>query len=106
MHAIAGKLAPPLGKSAKPEIGALSLTHLEGITKMQTTAFTLYCYQSYTGLKFIMVAKPGMKKVKSLLVTVYEKYSDFVCKNAYQQIDMPIRSLLFDQEIDKLFLKP
>ncbi len=105
MHAIAGKLTPSLAlpKSATP--GAAPLAHLtnKGITKMQTSLFTLYCYQSYTGLKFIVATKPGAKEVKSKLITVYKKYSDYVCKNAYQQIDMPIRSLLFDQEIEKLF---
>ena len=106
MHAISGKLTPPVATGVKPSVGVqTTLAHLtnKGITKMQTTFFTLYCYQSFTGLKFIVATKPGATQVKRRLITVYEKYSDYVCKNAYQQIDMPIRSLLFDQEIDKLF---
>lgn len=106
MHAIAGKLTPPPALGMKgPAAADKQLEYLvnKGITKMETTMFNLYCYQSYTGIKFIVATKPGAEKVKERLITVYEKYSDYVCKNAYQQIDMPIRSLLFDQEIEKLF---
>ena len=105
MHAIAGKLTPSAAVKKTSPSEQSTLAHLsnKGITKMQTSQFTLYCYQSYTGLKFIVATKIGATQVKRKLITVYEKYSDYVCKNAYQQIDMPIRSLLFDQEIEKLF---
>lgn len=104
MHAIAGKLTPPLAESKNLSNSALfnNLSN-KGITKVQTTLFTMYCYQSFTGLKFILATRPGIKGVKGKLITVYEKYSDYVCKNAWHQMDMPIRSLLFDQEIEKLF---
>eukprot|EP00826_Nyctotherus_ovalis_P036404 TRINITY_DN3221_c0_g2_i1.p1 TRINITY_DN3221_c0_g2~~TRINITY_DN3221_c0_g2_i1.p1 ORF type:complete len:107 (+),score=27.80 TRINITY_DN3221_c0_g2_i1:186-506(+) len=102
MHAIAARLTPSSAEEVK---GAGFMGHLEdkGIVKLRTTNFTLYCYQSYTGLKFIVAADNTVVGAKEKLKSVYEKYSDYVCKNAYQQIGMPIRSLLFDQEIDKVF---
>ena len=105
MHAIAARLTPSSVEEVKgmPNTGFMSHLEDKGIVKLKASKFTLHSYQSYTGLKFLVVTDNSIPSVDDKLKAVYEKYSDYVCKNAYQQIGMPIRSLLFDQEVNKIF---
>ena len=99
MHAIASKLSPITDKLG----GMLNELENNGIEVLETNCFKLFCYQSYTGVKFIVVAEPNFTDLEKICKSVYEKYSDYFSKNAFQQQDMHIRSILFDTEIDQVF---
>ena len=43
------------------------------------------------GVKFIIVADPWQQKVEELIKKIYENYSDYVLKNPFYSLDMPIR---------------
>ena len=43
------------------------------------------------GVKFIIVADTRQQKVEDLLKKMYEHYSDYVLKNPFYSLDMPIR---------------
>ena len=43
--------------------------------------------------------------LKALLQRIYVLYSDFVMKNPFHQLDMPIRSELFDLHLDALIAR-
>ena len=43
------------------------------------------------GVKFIVVSDTKQQKVEELLAKIYELYSDFVLKNPFYSVDMPIR---------------
>lgn len=60
---------------------------------------------SLTGLKFVLVTELTVSTVTvdSLLRRVYEAYSDYVLKNPFYDLDMPIRCQLFDREIEDIF---
>lgn len=51
-----------------------------GIDKLETDTFTLVCFQSLTGVKFVLTASPGSTDMDALLAGIYEIYSDFVLK--------------------------
>lgn len=51
---------------------------------------------SSTGTKFFAVCEPGIQQIESLLKFVYELYTDYVLKNPFYEIEMPIRCELFD----------
>ncbi len=64
-----------------------------GIEMMETENFRLNCFQTMTGVKFLVMSDltvPSNKDV--LLKKIYELYTDFALKNPFYSLDMPIRS--------------
>lgn len=81
--------------------------------------FTMHCLQSPTGVKFIslslhptisqsssagavLVSGQHQAQIGSFLHRVWEVYADWVCKNAFQVIEMPIRSEMFEVQLAKV----
>ncbi|TYG79310.1 hypothetical protein ES288_D02G128800v1 [Gossypium darwinii] len=48
------------------------------------------------GTKFFVVCEPGTQHMEALLKVVYELYTDYVLKNPFYEMEMPIRFELFD----------
>lgn len=65
-----------------------------GITKIQTSSFSLSCLNTQTDLKFIVLSSVDEpeKGVASFLQRAYQLYADFVQKDPFQPLEMPIRS--------------
>ncbi|KAL1833452.1 hypothetical protein ACET3Z_003103 [Daucus carota] len=82
MHAISQQLSPVAGCT--------------GIELLEADTFDLHCFQSLTGTKFFVVAAPGTQNMESLLKHIYELYTDYVLKNPFYEMEMPIRCELFD----------
>ncbi|KAG9130647.1 hypothetical protein Leryth_011907 [Lithospermum erythrorhizon] len=82
MHAISQQLSPVNGCT--------------GIDLLQADTFDLHCFQSLTGTKFFVVCEPGTQHMEALLKHIYELYTDYVLKNPFYEIEMPIRCELFD----------
>lgn len=85
MHAISSQITPNsqeirtnFGKE-----GFLSGTVMEGINEIITDTFKLACFQSYTGVKFILVSDPSHSDQNTLLRAVYDAYADHVSKNPF-----------------------
>ncbi|CAD5233762.1 unnamed protein product [Bursaphelenchus xylophilus] len=71
-----------------------------GIEVLETSQFRLHCFQTMTGIKFIVVASPIIDRpVNKLLRRIYELYADFALKNPFYSIDMPIRADKFNEAI-------
>jgi hypothetical protein len=65
LHAIATQIAPITSA---------------GIDYLETDTFVLQCYQTLTGIKFVVTASHGTPELETFLKTVYELYSDYVLK--------------------------
>lgn len=64
---------------------------------MIADAFDLHCFQTLTGTKFLLVVEPGTPEVEDFLKsTVYDLYTDYVLKNPFYEVEMPVRCELFD----------
>lgn len=50
----------------------------------------------FSGTKFFVVSEPGTQYMEVLLKYIYELYTDFVLKNPFYEMEMPIRCELFD----------
>jgi hypothetical protein len=87
LHAIATQIAP---------------VSSGGIESLETDTFILYCFQTLTGVKFVITATPGTPDLESLLRGIYDLYVDYVLKNPFFEIDMPIRCDLFNKNLDKM----
>ena len=55
-----------------------------------------------TGLKFIAIADIKQQNVEQFLRKTYEIYTDYALKNPFYLIDQPIRSDLFDANLQGL----
>ena len=56
---------------------------LDGIESLRTDTFQLQCFQSITGIKFILFAEPGTPDVDLILHSMYDLYCDYVLKNPF-----------------------
>ncbi|XP_062081751.1 uncharacterized protein LOC133788329 isoform X3 [Humulus lupulus] len=80
MHAISQQLSPVSG--------------CFGIELLQADTFDLHCFQSLTGTKFFVVSEPGTQHMEDLLKSIYELYTDYVLKNPFYEMEMPIRKIV------------
>ncbi|KAK0403797.1 hypothetical protein QR680_017126 [Steinernema hermaphroditum] len=77
-----------------------------GIEVLETNQFRLHCFQSVTGVKFVVVASLNANQnLDALLRKIYELYADFALKNPFYSIDMPIRCERFDDAMVALLSK-
>ncbi|EDN92215.1 hypothetical protein SS1G_08078 [Sclerotinia sclerotiorum 1980 UF-70] len=72
-----------------------------GIEVLETTLFRLQCFQTLTGTKFLLFTEPGMPNVESILRKIYELYTDYVMKNPFYQLEMPIRCERFERGVER-----
>lgn len=99
-----------------------------GIEILEADTFKLHCFQTLTGrwwpshmfhifillfsmkiiwdflagVKFIVVAEPIQSGMDQLLKKIYELYADYVLKNPFYSLEMPIRCELFDANLQGL----
>lgn len=64
-----------------------------GIETLQTDNFKLNCFQTLTGVKFVMISDLSTQGPNKDLILrkIYELYSDYALKNPFYSLDMPIR---------------
>ena len=70
-----------------------------GIQELETSAFTLHCLQTLSGLKFVYLSEPKTQGVDVLLRKTYELYVDYALKNPFYNLEMPVRCELFDKNL-------
>lgn len=51
------------------------------------------------GTKFLIFAQPHQPNIDVIVKRVYELYADYVMKNPFYQIEMPIRCEAFDRNL-------
>ena len=57
------------------------------------------------GTKFLVFAEPRQPNMDVVIRRIYELYADYVMKNPFYQIEMPIRSDGFDRHL-AAYIKP
>lgn len=73
-----------------------------GIEVLEADTFRLYCFQTLTGVKFMIVAEPSQPGMEILTKKVYELYADYALKNPFYSLEMPIRCELFETNLQSL----
>lgn len=97
------------GKALNPN------TNRSGLQSIETDFFNLYVFQSLTGIKFIIVTSPvttqnlskgqlqgQLEMTNQLFRNLYVIYSDYVMKDPFYSLEMPIKNSLFDLKINEL----
>ncbi len=63
-----------------------------GIEVLESENFRLQCIQTLTGTKFLLFTEPQMPNTDRIMGRIYELYADYVMKNPFYQLEMPVRS--------------
>ncbi|KAF3050249.1 hypothetical protein E8E11_002155 [Didymella keratinophila] len=116
MHAITSQLSPaPRIPHVTPQNNMLAPSPFPnrptGIEVMESSHFRLQCFQTQTGTKFLLVTEPQQPNVDTMIKKVYELYADFVMKNPFYTVEMPIRIQEYskrtqeDEQLDGLIRK-
>ncbi|CAJ1410559.1 unnamed protein product [Effrenium voratum] len=84
-----------------PKRSGGSFSSLQGIRTLDADTFRLQCFHTATGVKIFCVLLPPYVDADLLLRQVYAHYSDFVLKNPFYELDMPIRFETFEKEVQR-----
>lgn len=106
MHAITKQLcpAPPIptnitGKDATLAPSPFS-SRPTGIEVLESSNFRIQCFQTQTGIKFLLITETTQPNIDTTMRKIYELYSDYVMKNPFYTVEMPIRCEKFDRGLD------
>lgn len=73
-----------------------------GLEVMETENFRLQCFATQTGLKFLLftdAVQASGPAADAAMRRIYEYYADYVMKNPFYQLEMPVRCELFDRRL-------
>lgn len=70
-----------------------------GIEVLESENFRLQCFTTLTGTKFLLFTEPMQPNVDRIMARIYELYSDYVMKNPFYSLEMPIRSEGWDRRL-------
>jgi hypothetical protein len=91
-------LSPNLSRSSNPNPTDRS-DPPSGIEVLETENFRLQCFSTLTGTKFLLFTEPQQPNVDATLRKIYELYADYVMKNPFYQMEMPVRCEAFDRKL-------
>jgi len=81
-----------LGLQARPDPPA-------GLEVLETENFRMQCFCTLTGTKFLLFTDTAQANVDVTMRRVYDMYADYVMKNPFYQLEMPIRCDMFDRKL-------
>ena len=61
-----------------------------GFTELECTTWKVSLLQTITGLKFLLFTDLSFQKSQDVLKNIYAIYADYVLKNPFYTLDMPI----------------
>jgi hypothetical protein len=93
VHAITRSLTPSAVAARTPR------NMLTGLEALESALFRLTCFQTVSGLKFLLFTEPNQANVDAVVRRVYELYADYVTKNPFYQLEMPVRCEAFDKHL-------
>jgi trafficking protein particle complex subunit 4 len=103
VHAITTRLNPLKNYGAATAPGPGGIQNRpdppSGIEVLESENFRLQCFSTLTGTKFLVFTDPTQTNVDVTTRKVYELYADYVMKNPFYQLEMPIRCDLFDRKL-------
>ncbi|KAJ9191020.1 sybindin-like family protein [Paecilomyces variotii] len=102
--ATTGSTAQSSSGTSTPTPGTVSTLPNPGVPKtgievLESERFRLTCFQTLTGTKFLLFTDPLMPNVDVVMGKVYELYADYVMKNPFYQLEMPVRCEAFDRHL-------
>ncbi|KAI1817987.1 Sybindin-like protein [Poronia punctata] len=107
VHAITSRLNPLQGVQQQQQAalnatgGVLSRPDPPaGLEVLESENFRLQCFNTLTGTKFLLFTDTLQANVDVTMRRVYDLYADYVTKNPFYQLEMPIRCETFDRKLN------
>ncbi|KAI1322016.1 Sybindin-like protein [Xylariaceae sp. FL0255] len=103
VHAITTRLNPLKGLQPKETTANGIPSRPEppsGIEVLESENFRLQCFNTMTGTKFLLFTDTLQANVDVAMHKVYDLYADYVTKNPFYQLEMPIRCETFDRKLN------
>lgn len=111
VHAITARLNPVKGfvsaqlqQQAAANVGGVAIPGRpeppSGLEVLESENFRLQCFNTLTGTKFLLFTDTMQTNVDIAMRRVYDLYSDYVMKNPFYQLEMPIRCETFDRKLN------
>lgn len=75
-----------------------------GIRVIEASNWKFFLLETPTGIKFILTTDRTFSESyteKSIMTRIYELYCDYVLKNPFYTLEMPIKCSLFDFQLNK-----
>ena len=92
---------------ASPLDGAIRRRPLTtGIQSLESSRFRLTCFQTPTGVKFLLFTSPEQPNTETVVQRCYEIYADFVTKNPFYALEMPVRVEKFERALAAYLVRP
>ncbi|KAK4459081.1 putative trafficking protein particle complex subunit 4 [Cladorrhinum samala] len=103
VHAITARLNP-LGNHNTNRLSSSSSAGIRpdppsGLEVLESENFRMQCFTTMTGIKFLLFSDTTQTNVDIIMRRVYEMYTDYVMKNPFYQLEMPVRCDLFDRKL-------
>ncbi len=101
VHAITARLnpmrpvAPPTAPGGVPSRAEPS----SGLEVLETENFRLQCFNTMTGTKFLLFTDTTQTNVDVTIRRIYDLYADYVMKNPFYSLEMPVRCDIFDRKL-------
>ncbi len=70
-----------------------------GLEVLESENFRLQCFNTITGTKFLLFTDTTQANVDVTIRRIYEMYADYVMKNPFYQLEMPVRCDMFDRKL-------
>ncbi|KAK3191558.1 hypothetical protein K4F52_002373 [Lecanicillium sp. MT-2017a] len=101
VHAITSRLNPiPQQPPPTPPGGIPSRAEpSSGLEVLETENFRMQCFNTMTGTKFLLFTDTTQTNVDVTIRRIYDLYADYVMKNPFYSLEMPVRCDLFDRKL-------
>ncbi|PXF42788.1 Trafficking protein particle complex subunit 4 [Gracilariopsis chorda] len=76
--------------------------HGFGIVTLETESYVLQAYRPETGVQFFVTADLKTENLAAFLRDVYVIYADYVMKNPFYELDMPIKVDRWEAHLKRL----
>ncbi|KAI0197775.1 Sybindin-like protein [Astrocystis sublimbata] len=104
VHAITTRLCPAKAQPSSQQNGAGSIPSRpdppSGLEVLESENFRLQCFNTLTGTKFLLFTDTLQANVDVAMRKIYDLYADFVTKNPFYQLEMPVRCDTFDRKLN------
>ncbi|KAH6630652.1 Longin-like domain-containing protein [Chaetomium sp. MPI-SDFR-AT-0129] len=70
-----------------------------GLEVLETENFRMQCFTTLTGTKFLLFTDTTQANVDLTMRRVYDMYADYVMKNPFYQLEMPVRCDMFERKL-------
>ncbi|CAG9970661.1 unnamed protein product [Clonostachys byssicola] len=102
VHAITARLNPLKGLPQATKDASAANSRPDppsGLESLESENFRMQCFNTLTGTKFLLFTDTTQTNGDITMKKIYDLYADYVMKNPFYSLEMPIRCEIFDRKL-------